>query len=71
MPVQESYNVNLRITHQEYLDLHGTLHKHSSAVVIDKLQRMVIEDVNRIIAQDEDFYVEYTKKVLKQPPYDK
>lgn len=71
MPVQQSYRVSLEVTHEEYENLQGTMHKHKTLVAFDKVKKDVINEINRIIAQDDDFYTEYTKKILNQPPYDK
>lgn len=71
MPVQERYRVSLDITHEEYENLQGSMQKHKTLAAFDKVKKEVINEINRIIAQDDDFYTEYTKKVLNQPPYDK
>lgn len=53
MPVKQIFHVEL--THEEAEQLRGSLVKHSSAVVMEKVQRQILDALDN--PQDDDFYV--------------
>lgn len=53
MSEKEIFRVEL--TREEAEQLRGTLVKHSSAIVMEKVQRQIIDALDN--PQDEDFYV--------------
>ena len=55
MPVKQIFHVEL--TREEAEQLRGTLVKHSSAVVMEKIQRQILDTLERTQPQHEDYYV--------------
>lgn len=53
--MSETKIFRVELTREEAEELHGTLVKHSSAVVMEKVQRQIIDALDN--PQDEDFYV--------------
>ena len=53
MSKKEIFRVEL--TREEVENLRGTLVKHSTAVVMEKVQRQILDALNN--PQDEDYYV--------------
>lgn len=53
--MSETEIFRVELTREEAEELHGTLIKHSSAVVIEKVQKQIIDALDN--PQDEDFYV--------------
>ena len=55
MPETEIFRVEL--TRDEAEQLRGTLVKHSSAIVMEKVQRQILDALDRANSQDNDYYV--------------
>ena len=53
--MSELTNFNVSLTLEEAEELRGTLTKHSSAVVMEKVQRQILDALDN--PQDDDFYV--------------
>ena len=53
MPEKQNFNISLTLEEAE--QLRGTLIKHSSAVVMEKVQRQILDALDN--PQDDDFYV--------------
>ena len=53
--MSELTNFNISLTLEEAEQLRGTLIKHSSAVVMEKVQRQILDALDN--PQDDDFYV--------------
>lgn len=53
--MSETTNFTIRLTLDEAENLRGTLVKHSSAVVMEKVQRQILDALDN--PQDDDFYV--------------
>ena len=53
MPVKQIFHVEL--TRDEAENLRGTLVKHSTAIVMEKVQRQILDALDN--PQNEDFYV--------------
>jgi len=51
----ETQNFNISLTLEEAEQLRGTLIKHSSAVVMEKVQRQILDALDN--PQDEDYYI--------------
>ena len=47
----------IEITRDEAEQLRGSLIKHSTAVVMEKVQKQIIDAIDIIKAQDDDYYV--------------
>ena len=54
MPETEIFRVELTLEEAE--QLHGTLTKHSSAIVMEKVQKQILDALERE-KSDEDYYV--------------
>lgn len=48
---------HVELTREEAEQLRGTLVKHSSAVVMEKVQKQILDTLDRIDSEHEDFYV--------------
>lgn len=55
MSEKEIFRVEL--TREEAEELRGTLTKHSSAVVMEKVQRQILDALDRANSQHDDYYV--------------
>lgn len=55
MSVKQIFHVEL--TREEAEQLRGSLVKHSSAVVMEKVQHQILDAIDIIKAQDDDYYV--------------
>ncbi len=55
MSEKEIFHVEL--TREEAEQLRGSLVKHSTAVVMEKVQKQIIDAIDIIKAQDDDYYV--------------
>lgn len=55
MPETEIFRVEL--TRDEAENLRGTLVKHSTAIVVKKIQRQILDALDRANSQDNDYYV--------------
>ena len=55
MSEKEIFRVEL--TRDEAEQLRGTLTKHSSAIVMEKVQRQILDALDRANSQDNDYYV--------------
>lgn len=53
--MSETQNFNISLTLEEAEQLRGTLVKHSSAVVMEKVQRQILDALDN--PQDEDYYI--------------
>lgn len=53
--MSETTNFTIRLTLDEAENLRGTLVKHSTAVVMEKVQRQILDALDN--PQDDDFYV--------------
>ena len=53
MPEKQNFNISLTLEEAE--QLRGTLIKHSSAVVMEKVQRQILDALDN--PQDEDYYI--------------
>ena len=47
----------VELTREEAEELRGTLVKHSSAIVMEKVQRQILDALDRANSQDNDYYV--------------
>ena len=47
----------VELTRDEAENLRGTLIKHSSAVVMEKVQRQILDALDRANSQHDDYYV--------------
>ena len=47
----------VELTREEAEELRGTLTKHSSAVVMEKVQRQILDALDRANSQHNDYYV--------------
>ena len=47
----------VELTRDEAEQLHGTLTKHSSAVVMEKIQRQILDALEHKNAENDDYYV--------------
>ena len=47
----------VELTRDEAEQLRGTLVKHSSAIVMEKVQRQILDALDRANSQDNDYYV--------------
>ena len=55
MPETEIFRVEL--TRDEAENLRGTLVKHSSAVVMEKVQRQILDALDGRKSEDDDYYI--------------
>ncbi len=55
MPETEIFRVEL--TRDEAEQLRGTLVKHSSAIVMEKVQKQILDALDRANSQHNDYYV--------------
>ena len=55
--MSELTNFNISLTLEEAEQLRGTLIKHSSAVVMEKVQRQILDALDRANSQHDDYYV--------------
>lgn len=55
MPETEIFRVELTLEEAE--QLHGTLTKHSSAIVMEKVQKQILDALERKNPEHEDFYI--------------
>ena len=55
MSEKEIFRVEL--TREEAENLRGTLVKHSTAVVMEKVQRQILDALDRANSQHDDYYV--------------
>jgi hypothetical protein len=55
--MSETQNFNISLTLDEAEQLHGTLTKHSSAVVMEKIQRQILDALEHKNAENDDYYV--------------
>lgn len=55
MSEKEIFRVEL--TRDEAENLRGTLVKHSTAIVVEKIQRQILDALDRANSQDNDYYV--------------
>ena len=55
MVEKEIFRVEL--TRDEAEQLHGTLVKHSTAVVMEKVQKQILDALERKNSENEDFYI--------------
>ena len=55
MSVKEIFHIEL--TREEAEQLRGTLVKHSSAVVMEKVQKQILDALEDTQPQHEDFYI--------------
>lgn len=53
--MSETQNFNISLTLEEAEQLRGTLVKHSTAVVMEKVQRQILDALDN--PQDEDYYI--------------
>lgn len=53
--MSETKIFRVELTREEAEELHGTLVKHSSAVVMEKVQRQILDALDN--PQDEDYYI--------------
>ena len=53
--MSETQNFNISLTLEEAEQLRGTLVKHSSAVVMEKVHRQILDALDN--PQDEDYYI--------------
>ena len=47
----------VKLTREEAEELRGTLVKHSSAVVMEKVQRQILDALDGRKSEDEDYYI--------------
>ena len=47
----------VKLTREEAEELRGSFVKHSTAVVMEKVQKQIIDAIDIIKAQDDDYYV--------------
>lgn len=55
--MSETTNFTIRLTLDEAENLRGTLVKHSSAVVMEKVQKQILDALERKNSENEDFYI--------------
>lgn len=55
--MSELTNFNVSLTLEEAEQLRGTLVKHSSAVVMEKVQRQILDALDGRKSEDEDYYI--------------
>lgn len=55
--MSETQNFNISLTRDEAEQLRGTLVKHSSAVVMEKVQRQILDALERKNSEHDDFYI--------------
>ncbi len=55
--MSETQNFNISLTRDEAENLRGTLVKHSTAIVMEKIQRQILDALDRANSQDNDYYV--------------
>lgn len=48
---------HIELTREEAEQLRGTLVKHSTAVVMEKVQRQILDALDRANSQDNDYYI--------------
>lgn len=55
--MSEKQIFHIELTRDEAEQLRGSLIKHSTAVVMEKVQKQIIDAIDIIKAQDDDYYV--------------
>lgn len=55
--MSETTNFTIRLTLDEAENLRGTLVKHSTAVVMEKVQRQILDALEHKNAENDDYYV--------------
>ena len=55
--MSETKIFRVELTREEAEELHGTLVKHSSAVVMEKVQRQILDALDGRKSEDEDYYI--------------
>ncbi len=55
--MSEKQIFHLELTREEAEQLRGSLVKHSSAIVMEKVQRQILDALDRANSQDNDYYV--------------
>lgn len=56
--MSELTNFNVSLTLEEAEELRGTLVKHSSAVVMEKVQKQILDALERKNSEHDDFYID-------------
>ncbi|MDO4873755.1 MAG: hypothetical protein Q4A35_00970 [Candidatus Gracilibacteria bacterium] len=55
--MSETQNFNISLTRDEAENLHGTLVKHSTAVVMEKVQRQILDVLDGRKTENNDYYI--------------
>lgn len=55
--MSETEIFRVELTRDEAENLRGTLVKHSTAIVMEKIQRQILDALDRANSQDNDYYV--------------
>lgn len=65
--MSEKQIFHLELTREEAEQLRGSLVKHSTAVVMEKVQKQILDTLERIDTEHEDFYIAKYGQPYKQP----